>query len=72
MKNEIPVITGRDFILGRVGVTIGTSILGLTWPLSPPPLCVKTADKVYGLGTSRMEEIKIKHFGWKQDLLLEV
>ncbi len=43
---------------------------GEPWPLSPPPLCVKAADKVYGLGTSRMEEIKVRHFGWKQDLLL--
>jgi hypothetical protein len=24
-----------------------------------------------GLGTSRMEEIKIEHFGWEQNLLLE-
>jgi len=40
------------------------------WPISPPPLCVKTADKVYGLGTSIMDEIKIQSFGWKQDLLL--
>jgi len=31
---------------------------------------VKTADKVYGLGTSIMDEIKIQSFGWKQDLLL--
>ncbi len=43
---------------------------GEPWPISPPPLCVKTADKVYGLGTSRMEEIKIEHFGWNRDLLL--
>jgi len=31
---------------------------------------VHAADKVYELGTSRMEEIKIEHYGWKQDLLL--
>jgi len=43
---------------------------GEPWPLSPPPLCVEAADKVYGLGTSKMEEIKIEHYGWEQDLLL--
>lgn len=43
---------------------------GEPWPLSPPPLCVEAADKIYKLGTSQMEEIKLKHFGWEQDLLL--
>ena len=43
---------------------------GKPWPLSPPPICVETADKVYGLGTSKMEEIKIEHYGWEKDLLL--
>ncbi len=46
------------------------AIRGEPWPLSPPPLCIEAADKVYGLGTSRMEEIKIEHYGWEQDLLL--
>jgi len=46
------------------------AIRGEPWPLSPPPICVEAADKVYGLGTSRMEEIKIEHYGWEQDLLL--
>jgi hypothetical protein len=46
------------------------AIRGESWPLSPPPICVKAADKVYGLGTSRMEAIKIKHYGWEKDLLL--
>lgn len=40
------------------------------WPLSPPPICVEAADKVYGLGTSRMENIKIEHDGWEHELLL--
>jgi len=40
------------------------------WSLSPPPICVEAADKVYGLGTSRMEEIRIEHFGWEQDILI--
>ncbi len=46
------------------------AIRGEPWPLSPPPICVEAADKVYGLGTSRMESIKIEHYGWEQDLLL--
>ncbi len=46
------------------------AIRGEPWPLSPPPLCVEAADKVYGLGTSKMEEIKIEHYGWEKELLL--
>ncbi len=46
------------------------AIRGEPWPLSPPPICLEAADKVYGLGTSRMEEIKIEHYGWDKDLLL--
>jgi hypothetical protein len=45
-------------------------IRGEPWPLSPPPICVEAADKVYGLGTSRMEQIKINHYGWERELLL--
>jgi hypothetical protein len=43
---------------------------GEPWPISPPPLCVEAADKEYGLGTSKMENIKIETFGWKEGLLL--
>ena len=46
------------------------AIRGEPWPLSPPPICVEAADKAYGLGTSRMEAIKIEHYGWEHDLLL--
>jgi len=46
------------------------ALRGEPWPLSPPPICIEADDKVYSLGTSRMEEIKIAHFGWKKDLLL--
>ena len=46
------------------------TIRGEPWPLSPPPICVEAADKVYGLGTSKMEEIKIEHYGWETELLL--
>ncbi len=43
---------------------------GEEWPLSPPPLCVEAADKVYGLGTSNWDNIKLEHYGWEEDLLL--
>ncbi|MFC1825614.1 DUF362 domain-containing protein [Thermodesulfobacteriota bacterium] len=46
------------------------ALRGEPWPISPPPICVEAADKAYGLGTSKMEEIKIAHYGWKDDLLL--
>ena len=58
--------------------TIGLKIIsekrralkGEPWPLSPPPLSVEAADKVYKLGTSKMEEIKLEPVGWSQDILL--
>ncbi len=43
---------------------------GEPWPLSPPPLSIEAADKVYGLGTSNWNNIKVEHFGWDQDLML--
>jgi len=46
------------------------AIRGEPWPLSPPPICVEAADKVYGLGTSKMGEIKIEHYGWEKGLLV--
>ena len=46
------------------------AIRGEPWPLSPPPICVEAADKVYGLGTSKIKEIKIEHYGWEKELLL--
>jgi hypothetical protein len=46
------------------------ALRGEPWPITPPPICVEAADKVYGLGTSKWEEIKIAHFGWDEDLLL--
>jgi hypothetical protein len=46
------------------------AIRGEPWPLSPPPICIEAADRVYGLGTSKIEEIKIEAYGWEQDLLL--
>lgn len=46
------------------------ALRGEPWPISPPPICVEAAEKAYGLGTSKMEEIKISHFGWEENLLL--
>lgn len=46
------------------------ALRGEPWPISPPPICVAAADKAYGLGTSKMEKIKILHSGWEEDLLL--
>lgn len=46
------------------------ALRGEPWPISPPPICVEAADSVYGLGTSKLEEIKIAHFGWEKDVLL--
>ncbi len=43
---------------------------GEPWPLSPPPLCVAAADRVYGLGTSRRSEIKLNVAGWEEGLLV--
>jgi len=46
------------------------AIRGEPWPISPPPLCVEAADKVYGLGTSNWDNIKVELSGWDEDLLL--
>ena len=46
------------------------ALRGEPWPITPPPICVEAADKAYGLGTSKMEKIKILHSGWEEDLLL--
>lgn len=47
-----------------------SQIKGEPWPVSPPPICVEAADKVYGLGTSDPDKIKINTIGWKEELLL--
>jgi hypothetical protein len=46
------------------------ALRGEPWPLSPPPLCVAAADDIYGLGTSKLSEIKIVRAGWEQDALV--
>ena len=43
---------------------------GEDWPLSPPPLCVAAADEKFGLGTSRMSEIKLEKVGWAVESLV--
>jgi methylmalonyl-CoA mutase cobalamin-binding subunit len=46
------------------------ALRGEDWPLSPPPLCVAAADEKFGLGTSRMSEIKLERAGWAHDVLV--
>ncbi len=43
---------------------------GEPWPLSPPPICVEAADKVYKLGNSDLNNIDIETIGWAEDLLV--
>jgi hypothetical protein len=69
------LIAGTDPVaLDTVGLKIimnkREEIRGEPWPISPPPLCIEAADKEYGLGTSRMENIKVETYGWKEGLLL--
>jgi hypothetical protein len=46
------------------------ALKGEPWPISPPPLCVGMADKRYGLGTSKLEEITIERAGWSEGALV--
>jgi len=46
------------------------ALRGEPWPITPPPLCVEAADKIYGLGTSNMKNIRVQSFGWKKDLFV--
>ena len=69
------LIAGTDPVaLDTVGLKIimnkREEIRGEPWPISPPPLCIEAADKEYGLGTSRMENIKVETYGWKEGLML--
>jgi hypothetical protein len=43
---------------------------GEPWPLSPPPVCVEAADKIYKLGTSDLAMIDVKAIGWTEGLLV--
>jgi hypothetical protein len=46
------------------------ALRGEPWPLSPPPLCVEAADRVYRLGTSSMDQITVTKVGWTEDSLI--
>jgi hypothetical protein len=75
MWNYNGLIAGTDPVaVETVGLTIITRmrqiIRGEPWPLSPPPLCVAAADERFGLGTSRLAEIKVDQIGWTQNILL--
>ena len=69
------LIAGRDpvaveAVCLKVILQKRQALRGEPWPLSPPPLCVEMADKKYGLGTSRMEQIQLDHIGWTADELV--
>ncbi|MBZ5588514.1 MAG: DUF362 domain-containing protein [Acidobacteriia bacterium] len=46
------------------------SLRGEPWPLSPPPLCLAMADRRYGLGTCKLDEIRIVRSGWDEEALV--
>lgn len=59
-----------DTVCLRIIMEKRKAMRGEPWPLSPPPVCVESADKVYGLGTSDWGKIKVKNYGWDEELLL--
>ncbi|MFC2165860.1 DUF362 domain-containing protein [Acidobacteriota bacterium] len=59
-----------DAVCLRIIMEKRKAMRGEPWPLSPPPICVESADKVYGLGTSDWSKIKVKNYGWDEELLL--
>ncbi len=75
MWNYCGLIAGVDPVaVETVALKIITEkrrvLRGEPWPLSPPPLCVTAADERYGLGTSKLTEIKIERLGWSRDSLV--
>jgi hypothetical protein len=69
------LLAGTDPVaLDAVGLKIiqakRDQLRGEPWPISPPPICLEAADKVYKLGNSRLENIEIRTIGWRQDMLL--
>jgi len=40
------------------------------WPVSPPPVCIASADTKYKLGTSNPAKIKLVSLGWEKDRLV--
>jgi hypothetical protein len=69
------LIAGRDpvaidAICLRIVMEKRRELRGEPWPISPPPLCVAAADEKFGLGTSRLEEIKLEKAGWSEGALV--
>jgi len=59
-----------DAVCLRIIMEKRKALRGEPWPLSPPPICIESADKVYSLGTSDWNNIKVNTYGWEEDLLL--
>jgi hypothetical protein len=57
--------TGARIIQAKRNAFFGTNK-----PISPPPHHIVAADKQYGLGQSRPEQIQLVKLGWKKDILL--
>jgi len=69
------LLAGTDPVaLDAVGLKIiqtkRDELRGEPWPISPPPISIEAADKIYKLGHSRLENIEIRTMGWAQELLL--
>jgi hypothetical protein len=69
------LLAGTDPVaLDAVGLKIiqtkRDELRGEHWPISPPPISIEAADKIYKLGNSRLENIEINTIGWTQELLL--
>jgi hypothetical protein len=69
------LIAGRDpvaidAICLRIVMEKRRELRGEPWPISPPPLCVAAADEKFGLGTSRLSEIKLEKVGWTEGMLV--
>ena len=69
------LIAGRDpvaidAVCLRIVMEKRRELRGEPWPLSPPPLCVAAADEKFGLGTSRLQEIKLEKLGWSEGVLV--
>ena len=69
------LIAGRDpvavdAVCLRIVMEKRRELRGEPWPLSPPPLCVAAADEKFGLGTCRLEEIKLDKAGWSEGSLV--
>ncbi len=68
------LLAGTDPVaLDAVGLKIiqakRDELRGEPWPISPPPISIEAADKIYKLGNSQLENIDIKTMAWAQELL---